>query len=61
MTNLGLLYANGWGVRKDDAKARQWYEKAAAAGHTAAMTNLAVLYRRRPRSPEGLQGSAPVV
>ena len=26
---LGVLYANGQGVPKDDAQARQWYEKAA--------------------------------
>lgn len=30
---LGLLYANGQGVPKDDAQARKWYEKAANQGH----------------------------
>ena len=30
--SLGLLYANGQGVPKDDAQARQWYEKSAAQG-----------------------------
>ena len=41
MTNLGLLYANGRGVQKDDAKARQWYEKAAAGGDERAKKYLA--------------------
>lgn len=40
---LGFLYANGKGVTKDDAKARQWYEKAAIQGHTEAQVNLGVL------------------
>jgi TPR repeat protein len=41
--NLGLLYANGQGVPKDDAQARQWYEKAAAQGHAEAQANLGIL------------------
>jgi TPR repeat protein len=41
--NLGLLYANGQGVPKDDAQARQWYEKAAAQGHSEAQVNLGIL------------------
>ena len=40
---LGLLYANGKGVTKDDAKARLWYEKAAIQGHTEAQVNLGVM------------------
>ena len=32
MSNLGLLYENGQGVAQDYAKAREWYEKAAAKG-----------------------------
>jgi len=42
--NLGLLYANGQGVSKDDAQARQWYEKAAAQGHADAQVNLGILF-----------------
>jgi len=42
--NLGLLYANGQGVQKDDAQARQWYEKAAAQGHADAQANLGILF-----------------
>jgi TPR repeat protein len=40
---LGLLYANGQGMPKDDAQARQWYEKAATQGHAEAQANLGVL------------------
>jgi TPR repeat protein len=42
--HLGLLYANGQGVPKDDAQARQWYEKAALQGHANAQANLGSLY-----------------
>jgi hypothetical protein len=41
--NLGLLYANGQGLPKDDAQARQWWEKAAVQGHAEAQANLGVL------------------
>lgn len=40
---LGLLYANGKGVEKDDAKARKWYEKSAIQGHTEAQVNFGIL------------------
>ena len=42
--NLGLLYSNGQGVPKDDAQARQWYEKAAIQGHAGAQVNLGSLF-----------------
>jgi len=42
--SLGLLYANGQGVPKDDAQARQWYEKSAAQGRADAQVNLGILY-----------------
>jgi uncharacterized protein len=42
--HLGLLYANGQGVPKDDAQARQWYENAANQGHLLAQVNLGILY-----------------
>ncbi len=44
MTNLGLLYQNGWGVEQDYAKARQWYEKSAAKDNAFGMNRLAALY-----------------
>jgi uncharacterized protein len=42
--NVGLLYANGQGVPKDDAQARQWYEKAAVKGHADAQVDLGILF-----------------
>ena len=45
MRNLGVLYDNGQGVAQDYAKAREWFEKAAAKGVTTAMRNLGELYR----------------
>ncbi len=42
--NLGLHYDNGQGVLKDDAQARQWYEKAAVQGHADAQVNLGILF-----------------
>jgi tetratricopeptide (TPR) repeat protein len=44
MTRLGFLYANGYGVAQDYAKAREWYEKAADKGDGDAMTALGLLY-----------------
>jgi TPR repeat protein/energy-coupling factor transporter ATP-binding protein EcfA2 len=44
MFNLGWLYANGFGVAQDYAKAREWYEKAADKGEAGAMNNLGWLY-----------------
>jgi hypothetical protein len=43
MSNLGYLYQFGQGVTQDFAQARQWYEKAAAAGFTPAKAKLATL------------------
>jgi TPR repeat protein len=44
MNDLGSLYHNGQGVPQDYAKAREWYEKAAAKDFALAMYNLGVLY-----------------
>src|SRR5262249_19147488 len=44
MTGLGTLYAEGWGVTKDYAKAREWYEKAADKGSAGAMVELGGFY-----------------
>jgi tetratricopeptide (TPR) repeat protein len=44
MGNLGLLYNNGFGVERDYAKAREWYEKAADKGNARAMYFLGLLY-----------------
>jgi hypothetical protein len=37
---LGVLYENGHGVRKSLDEARQWYQKAAAQGHSEAKKKL---------------------
>ncbi|WP_423881595.1 tetratricopeptide repeat protein, partial [Bradyrhizobium sp.] len=43
MTMLGELYANAFGVARDDAKAVGWYKRAADAGDREAMFELAML------------------
>ena len=42
--DLGNMYQGGLGVRPDYAKAREWYEKAAAGGNDEAQFNLGVYY-----------------
>ena len=44
MRNLGVAYVRGDSVAQDYAKAREWYEKAAAKGDASAMTDLGLLY-----------------
>lgn len=41
---MGLMYANGFGVDFDNAKALEWYTAAADQGHGEAQTNIAVMY-----------------
>ena len=43
MTMLGELYANGLGVKRDYAKAIEWYKKAVAGGDAEAMLALAMM------------------
>ncbi len=43
MTMLGELYANALGVKRDDAKAAEWYRRAADAGDREGMFELAML------------------
>jgi TPR repeat protein len=43
MTMLGELYANGQGVKRDYAKAIDWYTKAAGLGDREAMYQLAMM------------------
>jgi TPR repeat protein len=49
MNALGILFARGQGVPQDYAKAREWYEKAAAAGHETAKENLKKLTTAKKR------------
>jgi TPR repeat protein len=46
MRNLGWLYRDGLGVAQDYGLAREWYEKAAAAGNVPATTDLGWLYQK---------------
>ena len=41
---LGFMYANGEGVRKDEAEAVRLYHQAADFGNTVAIYNLGVMY-----------------
>ena len=43
MTMLGELYANAMGVKRDDAKAAEWYQRAADGGDREGMFALAML------------------
>ncbi len=51
MVELGVLFASGSGVTKDEEQARKLFEKAAQAGNPRAVANLSVL---------GGKGGAPV-
>ena len=42
--NLGLMYANGSGVVKDEAEAVKWYRKAAEQGLADAQLSLGFMY-----------------
>jgi len=42
--DLGVIYAYGDGVPKDEAKAATWYQKAAAQGNKYAQFELGVMY-----------------
>lgn len=43
--NLGRLYREGLGLRRDDVRALEWYGKAAAQGHAGALGALGDMYR----------------
>ena len=42
--SVGLMYAHGQGVPRDDALAVKWYRLAADQGHALAQNNLGVMY-----------------
>ncbi|HEY8035184.1 MAG TPA: tetratricopeptide repeat protein [Methylobacter sp.] len=42
--NVGLIYANGQGIAKDDKQAVDWFSKAANQGHREAQTKLGFMY-----------------
>jgi uncharacterized protein len=43
LVELGVLYANGSGLAKDDAQARRLFERAAEAGNARGVSNLSAL------------------
>ena len=43
--NLGVIYANGRGVPRDDVEAVKWWRKAGEQGNAVAQFNLGVSYR----------------
>ena len=43
--NLGVIYANGQGVPRDDAEAVKWWRKAGEQGNAMAQFNLGVSYK----------------
>jgi hypothetical protein len=44
MKDLGVMYAKGRGVAKDDVEAVRWYRRGAEAGNALGMYNLGVMY-----------------
>lgn len=46
MFNLGMMYAQGWGVHHDDVEAGMWLLKAADLGNSSAMVNIGVRYAK---------------
>ena len=54
---LGELYANAMGVKRDYAKAAEWYKRAADGGDREAMFALAMMRLVRPRRRGQPRGS----
>ena len=52
--NLGLMFAHGYGVPQDSAKAAGWYRKAAEQGVVEAQFNLGLLYAQGEGVPKDL-------
>jgi TPR repeat protein len=57
-SNLGIMYANGTGVRQDYAEAAEWYRRAAERGHANAGLNLGVMYASGRGVPRDLAEAA---
>ncbi|HJN83393.1 MAG TPA: tetratricopeptide repeat protein, partial [Verrucomicrobiota bacterium] len=60
LNNLGYLYDEGLGVRRDRTKARDFYTRAAEAGNAGAQMNLSAYYfgvlNKKTGEYEGLGG-----
>jgi len=57
--NLGFMYAEGQGVPQSDAKAIEWYEKAAKQGHKMAEENLRILKMKSSAPPVSSKSDEP--
>jgi TPR repeat protein len=57
-SNLGVMYAKGWGVRQDYAAAANWYRKAAEQGNANAQCNLGLLYAEGRGVPQDHRAAA---
>lgn len=61
---VGQMYENGWGITKDEDKARQYYDQGAAQGHLASVNSLRKLKNRdylaelKTIEPQAMNGSA---
>ena len=53
--NLGFLYDDGRGVKKDISKAIEWYAKAAAKGHAAAQNNVGLCHHEKGQHEEAFK------
>jgi uncharacterized protein len=58
MVELGVLFATGSGVAKDEAQARKLFERAAAGGNPRGATNLAALNESGGAAPDPAQTRA---
>jgi len=45
--NLGYLYENGLGIKKDIIKALFWYEKSSELGDYAGLSNIGLIYKEK--------------
>ena len=59
--NLGLIYANGWGVRRDYQTALKWYRLAAEKGYADALYNLGYMYKEGYGVPQNFANAFEVV
>jgi TPR repeat protein len=58
MHNLGLMYADGRGIAKDEEEAVRWYRRAAEDGNAGAMHNFGFMYRNGRGVSRDMQNAA---
>ena len=51
-SNLGAMYANGWGVPQDYAQAVVWYRQAGERWNAGAQRNLGLMYEHGQGVPQ---------